>query len=139
MPSIKRREGDYCVIPSGGGSDQIQKAALQLSVFFVSTTFRASSRCGNKKPQVTACPGFHLRREGDSNPRYVSVNTLSKRARSATLPPLRFSILEWGRECNEKLQRFIARSLPWGQFLVLYANIGLPAPYCQAADLIILS
>ena len=29
-----------------------------------------------------------LRREGDSNPRYVSVNTLSKRARSATLPPL---------------------------------------------------
>lgn len=31
-----------------------------------------------------------LRREGDSNPRYVSVNTLSKRARSATLPPLRF-------------------------------------------------
>ena len=29
-----------------------------------------------------------MRREGDSNPRYVSVNTLSKRARSATLPPL---------------------------------------------------
>lgn len=27
-----------------------------------------------------------LRKEGDSNPRYISVNTLSKRARSATLP-----------------------------------------------------
>ena len=30
-----------------------------------------------------------LRREGDSNPRYVTVNTLSKRARSTALPPLR--------------------------------------------------
>ena len=34
-----------------------------------------------------------LRRERDSNPRYVSVNTLSKRARSATLPPLLYSLL----------------------------------------------
>lgn len=32
--------------------------------------------------------GLNQRRERDSNPRYVSVNTLSKRARSATLPPL---------------------------------------------------
>jgi hypothetical protein len=30
-----------------------------------------------------------LRREWDSNPRYLAVNTLSKRARSATLTPLR--------------------------------------------------
>ena len=33
---------------------------------------------------------LNMRREGDSNPRYVSVNTLSKRARSTTLPPLHY-------------------------------------------------
>ena len=35
-----------------------------------------------------------LRREGDSNPRYVTVNTLSKRARSTALPPLRILSLQ---------------------------------------------
>lgn len=38
-----------------------------------------------------------LRRERDSNPRYVSVNTLSKRARSATLPPL---LIRPAKVCN---------------------------------------
>lgn len=42
------------------------------------------SAVGNKDLQK----GF-LRREWDSNPRYLAVNTLSKRARSATLTPLR--------------------------------------------------
>ena len=47
-----------------------------------------------KRDNRTHIFGYPLqRREGDSNPRYVSVNTLSKRARSATLPPLRVYIL----------------------------------------------
>ncbi len=43
------------------------------------------------EPRVLIPSSFiSLRREGDSNPRYVAVNTLSRRARSATLPPLLF-------------------------------------------------
>ncbi len=48
---------------------------------------KARKHQGYKK----AINGEHLywRRGWDSNPRYLAVNTLSKRARSATLPPLR--------------------------------------------------
>ena len=46
-----------------------------------------------KKPFVLCTKGFDLRRERDSNPRYLAVYTLSKRARSATLTPLRLFYL----------------------------------------------
>ncbi len=51
-----------------------------------------------------------LRRERDSNPRYVSVNTLSKRARSATLPPLQKI---WHKEMDNKIVEQVQFFIIW--------------------------
>ena len=37
---------------------------------------------------------------GDSNPRYLSVNTLSRRAQSTTLPPIHWILLGGDRELS---------------------------------------
>ena len=53
-----------------------------------SSSNQGSHPTSAKKKEPCKARLLFVRREGDSNPRYVSVNTLSKRARSATLPPL---------------------------------------------------
>jgi hypothetical protein len=74
---------------------------------------------------------YLLRRERDSNPRYVAVNTLSKRARSATLPPLQCLDFE-GSECIENMMT-ICRQQRLGRSPVRDAYIHRHVRFGQAA------
>ena len=77
------------VIPKGSHGASIEtKTAMRFYGFFIHKHLKASFTCLLIKKPSTSVLGLLLQRGRDSNPRNVSVYTLSRRAPSTTRPPL---------------------------------------------------